>query len=230
MKCSFELPVRHINQLKEHQDYDFTLAHLVLQSEEYRAAYGAGNVMDNGYYELGEPLELRELSRAVKLGRPRVVISPDWHDNPTMTLRAYRDAVAFLDCEVAGVVVGTTIEDMLMCYREYAKQGTDIICLPFRLERLGLLKYLAEHNELDKEKWYHFLGLRSMKELNDIKAYGLKYSSIDTSKPIKAAIHRKNITDDLRGLGRLDMNAQLDNETLERCRFNMDRFREEAQK
>ena len=69
-----------------------------------------------------------------------------------------------------------------------------------------------------------------MSELLEIKTFGLEFTSVDTSKPIKAAIYQKSITDNLRGLGRIDLNATLDKETLERCKFNMDRFREEAQR
>jgi hypothetical protein len=231
MKCSFEIPTKHIKVLKEHQEYDFVLAQVWLKDPAYRQAYTSkGMVMDNGAFELGEPLELKECIRIVRAAKPAVFISPDWLEDRDRTCKTWRDADAALDTEVAGVVVGTDVPDMLRCFEYYLEQQTQIICLPFKKPRLTFLAKAAELKLLDQEHWYHFLGLNSMEELKAIKTYKLTNTSIDTSKPIKAALHGKTIHDDLTGLGKIDLDVEMSDEQVEQAAFQMDRFREEAQR
>jgi len=230
MKCSFEIPTAHVKVLKEHQEYDFTLAHMWLSSEPYRVAYGPGSVMDNGMFELGTPLEIPELSRAVRLARPSVVIAPDYKGDATRTRNAWKDASAKFDCEVAGVIQGANVQEMVDLFQWYRNQACEIICFPFRTPRVEVLKMIAARGWFDGDTtWYHFLGLNSMEELHTLKSFHLQHSSVDTSKPIKAAIFQKDIHSDLKALGRIDLEATYDTETVEKMRFNMDRFREEAQ-
>jgi hypothetical protein len=229
MKCSFEIPTKHIRQLKEHQDYDFVLAHIWLNDPIYRGSYTSDMVMDNGAYELGEPLELKDCIRIVRAARPKVFISPDWIDDRQRTCKTYKDTDAALDCEVAGVVVGSDISEMLRCFEFYLEQAVEIICIPFRKPRLEFLHKASELKLLNPDRWYHFLGLNSMEELKVIKSYKLPNTSIDTSKPIKAALHGKTIHDDLRGLGKLDHSLELSDEVVQAASFQMDRFREIAQ-
>lgn len=228
MKCSFEIPTAHVIALKEHQEYDFVLAHMWMTDPVYRQSYLRGMVMDNGAYELGQPMELKDLMRVCKAARPTVMIAPDWIDNADRTMKAYNAASAALDCEVAGVVVGN-IDEQLDCLDYYLHHAVEIICVPFRLDRLAFLQEATKRGLLSGDRWYHFLGLKSMDELREIKRFGLPNTSVDTSKPIKAAIHSKTIHDDLRGLGKLDMSATYGPETVERMAFQMDRFREIAQ-
>ena len=231
MKCSFEIPTAHAKVLRSHQDYDFTLAHMWLRSEPYRAAYDYGSVMDNGMYELGTPLELADLKRAVSLARPTVAIAPDYSGDTQRTFAAWRDASSLFDCEVAGVLQGSSVAELVDLFKRYRDQACEIICYPFRTPRIEVLKTLAAQGELDKshEIWHHFLGLHSMSELQALKAFHLIHTSIDTSKPIKAAIHNKDIHSDLKGLGRIDLEATYDVETVDRMVFNANRFREIAQ-
>lgn len=228
IKASFEIPTAHIMTLKEHQDYDFTLAHLALSSELYRRSYGEGNVMDNGQYELEEPLKMDDLRRAAKLIKPRVVISPDfWGEPIQLTLEAHKIATQILDCEVAGVVVGETVEEMEECYRKYKTLGTEIICWPFRKDRLTVLKALQVKGDLDPDKWNHFLGFKGLEELTELKKFGFEFASIDTSEPVKAAVFDYPVFEN-RKVGKLDHEMIMTKEQLERARFNMDRFREEC--
>lgn len=230
MKCSFEIPTAHVKILKEHQEYDFTLAHMWLQSEAYRVAYGPGSVMDNGMFELGEPLEPNQLERAVRLAKPSVVIAPDFRGDAPRTRDAWKGASAKFDCEVAGVIQGSTVAEMVELYRYYREQACEIICFPFRTPRVEVLKTIAARGWFDGDStWYHFLGLNSMEELEILKSFKLQNSSVDTSKPIKAAIYHQDIHATLRGHGRIDLEAVYDTEVVEKMRFNMDRFREIAQ-
>src|SRR5262245_44665464 len=124
MKVAFELPYKHIKKLKNYQDYNFLLAHKVLDSPEYRNDYGVGGgVMDNSQYELGEPLEIRQLHLAYRMMNPDVVIAPDWLGDREKTVRSYKEAATLLEGEVAGVVQGENTLDMLKCYGELLKQG-----------------------------------------------------------------------------------------------------------
>ena len=231
MKCSFEIPTTHVRALKECQDYDFTLAHMWLHSEPYRVAYGYGSVMDNGMFELGSPLELKDLLRAVRLSRPSVVIAPDYLGDAQRTFNAWRDASSLFDCEVAGVLQGQNVGELVDLYKRYRDQACEIICFPFRTPRVEVLKTIGAQGLFDKgdETWYHFLGLNSMSELDVLKSFHLKSVSVDTSKPIKAAIYHQDIHAQLRGHGRIDMEATYDDETVELMKFNMIRFREVAQ-
>lgn len=230
MKCSFEIPTAHIKELKEHQEYDFVLAHMWLEDAQYRASYNSGMVMDNGAYELGEPLEVKTLHRVVRAARPTVMIAPDWLDDKDRTLNAWKECSLMFECEVAGVVVGKTLDEMIDCYKQYTMYGTEIICLPFRLNRVELLTQLEELKIIQRERWHHFLGLKHMEELQQLKSFKLPLQSVDTSKPLKAAIFGKTIYDNLQGLGKIDLGVEYEQEVVERMRFQMDRFREEAQR
>jgi len=231
MKCSFEIPTAHIKELREYTDYDFTLAHMWLSSEPYRTAYPYGSVMDNGMFELGSPLEFKDLQRAVKLAKPSVVIAPDHVGDASRTYADWREASSAFDCEVAGVLQGSTVAEMVDLYKRYRDQACEIICLPFRTPRVEVLKTIGAQGLFDKDDntWHHFLGINSMDELHVLKSFRLKYSSVDTSKPIKAAIHQQDINSHLRGHGRIDMEAVYGTDVVERMKFNMQRFREIAQ-
>lgn len=200
MKCAFELPTKHIKELREVQDFNFLLAHKVLESAEYRQAYGTGGLLDNSQYELGEPMDLRRLRMAEQLMQPEMVIAPDWLGDRDKTVYAYREASALLHSDVAGVVQGTDILDMMKCYSELLKESCPFICLPFRLARTDLMSIIVRENLLKTDVWYHFLGLKSMDELREIMDLNLPYVSIDTSKPIKAAIHGLDLEDNLRNI------------------------------
>lgn len=201
-----------------------------LHSESYRAAYGAGSVMDNGMFELGEPLELDQLGRAVRLAKPSVVVAPDFRGDAERTRTAWKNASAKFDCEVAGVIQGANVGEMLDLYQWYRNQACEIICFPFRTPRVEILKSIAAKGWFDGDTtWYHFLGLNSMDELEVLKSFKLQNSSVDTSKPIKAAIFHKDIHSDLKGLGRIDLEAVYDDEVVQKMRFNMDSFRQTAQ-
>jgi hypothetical protein len=230
MKVSFEIPVSGIMKLKGHQDYDFTLAHMALTNEHYRMSYGEGNVMDNGMYELDSPMSVQDLMRAVKLIKPGVMISPDFPTERRMTLEAHKICVKMFDCEVAGVICGENLEDRVQCYEDYLKLGTNIICVPFRYMRREFMIAIKEAGLLmtkpDTEIWYHYLGLVDMSELQFLLDLNLPWCSIDTSKPIKAAIHDKNIYDDLRGLGKIDLMMDMDERLIDKCVFQMERFRD----
>lgn len=210
MKVAFELPYKHIKKLKNYQDYNFLLAHKVLDDPQYRADYGVGaGVLDNSQYELGEPLEIRQLHMATRLCQPDVVIAPDWLGDREKTVRSYKEASALIEGEVAGVVQGENTLDMLKCYGELLKQGCVFICLPFRLNRVELMELVVQQNLMSPNVWYHFLGLKSLKELRAILALGLgPNTSIDTSKPIKAALYNKSMYDNLRNHN-IDWDRQL---------------------
>lgn len=223
MKVAFELPYRHIRRLKVHQDFNFLLAHKVLDDAAYRQEYGDGGVLDNGQYELGEPLDIRRLHIAERMCKPEMVIAPDWLGERERTMAAYKEASTLLTSEVGGVVQGKDILDMLKCYGELLKEGCHYICLPFRLERVELMQLITTQKLLSEDVWYHFLGLKSMAELRQILALDMPYTSIDTSKPIKAALHNKDLDDDLRGLS-VPWSSVLSAEQVDACEDKMKEF------
>lgn len=229
MKSSFEIPIPHIKQLKANQDFDFTLAQHWITSELYRSSYDPGSVMDNGAYETGQPMEIRDLRRAASLARPSVVIAPDWINDNKRTRAAYKQAMPAFDCEVAAVVCGPTVEDMCDDVKYYLDQSVDILAFPFRLDRLACIT-IMEYELKESDVWIHLLGAKSLGEVQAIRTLVKDFNtSVDTSKPIKAAIYEKGVYDDLRGYGHLVLQDRLDEATLHRCVFNMNRWRSEVQ-
>ena len=213
MELTLEIPIPHLEYFLPLTDFPFGLAQLVLDdgykgAQAYRALY-EGCLLDNGLYELGEPLPLKDLVKAAEIVKPVAVIAPDWMGNMTKTLHVTEQLVKIKEkgnypWSVGGVVQGRNIGERLSCYMALLSLGCEPVCFPFRTPRLTTIEVVHHIFGFRKDKWYHLLGLSDFRELK------LKHEgrwSVDTSKPFKG-LYFGEMTG-IRGHGKLDVHKKL---------------------
>lgn len=180
MKFSFEVPIPHLEDFEDLQDFHFVLPQL-LEDPRYRSFLLEHRDkelwMDNGYNELGRPYPVHRLVQLAKElerdGREvNYIISPDSLD---WNLPQFLDAMYSLIREwdkskICGVVLGPTWKTA------YEELGITKMAIPYEV-RPGLFSL----GELTK---MHFLALRSPEEL-----LYLNPASVDTAMPIKLAVY-----------------------------------------
>ncbi|MHA1632705.1 MAG: hypothetical protein ACTSXC_07880 [Candidatus Freyarchaeota archaeon] len=210
MELSLEIPTPHIEDFLPLTDFAFGLAQLYLRSDypnagKYQKLYQRC-LLDNGMYELGEPLPIDELVHAVWYCNPVSVIAPDWMDRMSKTIDAAFELRGALrgECSVGAVVQGKNLDERLECFRILQTNGFSPICFPFRTPRDQTIGHLALEHRFRDNEWYHLLGLQHLRELR------WKFPgrwSVDTGKPFKGYWLDK--VKNIRGLGRLDLFKEL---------------------
>jgi hypothetical protein len=228
LRLAFEIPTAHMEELRDVADFGFYLAHLALSDDTYRRATYPGGLLDNGQFELDEPMDLPRLVQAARLVRPAYCVQPDWLGDRARTCAAFDEADSVLPCEVAAVAQGESAEDLARAIRYYYAKSAGVICLPFRRPRLDAIQLMQDAGDFRPEVWYHFLGLVSMEEYEKILGLRLPSASLDTSKPVKAALAGKDMREDLRGMGKLDYARVMTEDELARAAFNMAMMRKMA--
>lgn len=124
MELSFELPTKHLKDLAEHNDYNFTLAHLV-SDEQYLTHYRECNkytICDNSAFELAVPLSAPEVFKAASLLKSQEVVAPDAFGSGRNTIQATEDFLKYMEdaghrgkFRVMGVVQGANVPDWVSC-------------------------------------------------------------------------------------------------------------------
>lgn len=227
MKIAMEIPLRHLEELSEHCDYDFAIAHLVLKfgpHSEYvkfykkQAERGREVWMDNGFHELGYALPLPDLLKAAKIIHPTHFVAVEIARDPIKThahvLEAAREiSKRRLPYKLVGTWQGT--RPALRRLEEIC----DVVALPFRRPRQTVVTSENSRN-------YHFFGIRTLDELRETPP-----RSIDTSAPIKYALYGEDMTRRERRLRTplLDYNLRLPDLLLERVVKNINLLRSVVQ-
>jgi hypothetical protein len=200
IRFTTEAPPCLLPELRPLTDLDFALAHKVLTDSVYTEFYanrpvGRELILDNSVHELGEPLLSADLLRASKLVHADFVIAPDRIDDPEWTLEQYtllRRTAYTTDAEVVGVLCGDTpeIRSRLLDVMWWS----DMLCLPYRKPRLEWWEELPRLRSR-----IHLLGVSTLDELRSWTQIARDYPdtefSIDTAKPIKAALLGRRFDD-----------------------------------
>lgn len=149
-------------------------------------------MLDNGTYELGQPMnfdELLELAHRMKVDE---VVLPDVMKNRGATMRLTLDSVGFKPkrMKFAAVPQGHNLASFVECYRDFAKvDNIDVLCFPIWLEKDFHARPQVIHYLWKKKYWapkeHHLIGLDRLSELF-CYTYGL-IRSVDTSLPFSAA-------------------------------------------
>jgi len=207
MELSLEIPTPHIEEFLPLTDLPFGLAQLTFKDPAYRWKM-QGCLLDNGMYELGEPLPVDKLVAAAESGiAPVAVIALDWEDDYDKTLQAAYD---FLKASkdrpwtVGALVQGKDLEERMECFYALRSMHYRPIGFPFRSPREETIERLRLEGMFDENAWYHLFGLRNNNELK-WKLPGRW--TLDTGKPFKGFRMDK---EPIRGHGRLDLQKQLD--------------------
>jgi hypothetical protein len=183
---SFEVPLYHLEDFEDLQDFHFILVQL-LQNRDYRSFYQAERNkglktlwLDNGFNEVGQPLGVEALAHWAEEMRMDKVICPD---HPNWTRKEFWEAYDRMSIYLPGdklIMVTSSRKEW-----HYFHQVRDVgyFAVPYRA-RVGWEG--AQEWLLDT----HFLGLNSILEL--LKWYP---NSCDTSMPIKLALQDKTLSD-----------------------------------
>lgn len=209
---ALEIPIALLDDIFPLTDIGFSLAHMILQNEEYRKFYkGKNHIMDNSMYELGQPMEYDDLLNAVLESRPTTIIAPDWMNEAQMTSEAglmmqshIMDVQKEVRPDVGIVIQGSGLEERMSFFKWAQMNKFNPICFPFRLRegRQTLIGSLAASNAFRSDEWYHLMGLNATYELGAVKKLPGRWS-VDTGKPCKPGLDMKH--DDWRGKGKLDI-------------------------
>lgn len=150
-------------------------------------------MLDNGTYELGEPMDIEDLLALANDLQANEIVLPDVMRNrkwtSSLTMHAVR-SIKPVGMKFAAVPQGTTPADFVECYRDFAKvPEIDVLCFPIWLEkefsaRPQVVHYLLRKGYWAEDKEHHLIGLDSLSELY---LYGGVIRSVDTSLPFSAA-------------------------------------------
>ncbi len=190
-KFSFEVPIAHLNDFNEYQDFHFSLSYLCRQSEPYLTFYqeqieeGLKTVwMDNGYNEHLRADGPLILIRTAQELRPHLIICPD---SPKWSTQKIQDAFYRMMNLIERTALQSTLmvvvrdEQMLNYVRNHGARK-------FAVSHWISSRAEGHYNDIHWAQKCHFLGMNSPKELCELKP-----PSCDTTLPIKLAMQGKTL-------------------------------------
>lgn len=206
MKLALECRTDMLEMVQPFADFDFCLAHKILEDEQYAEYYKDSSnfrFVDNSVNELGEPLSIDKIKQAFEKVNGTYVIAPDYLNDADKTIQSYLECVkVFPKDKVVGVIQGPTFEDAFRCLRTY---GKGIVSVPYDLcsEKtdppwlMGLRRSLFVTNIPKGQGFFvHLLGFTGVDEFfwyqNDPTVM-----SIDTGIPILLGLQGLDILDPL---------------------------------
>lgn len=206
MKLALECRTDMLDMVQPFADFDFILAHKVLEDEAYAKHYQESDklkIVDNSVNELREPLTLDQVVEVFEKVGGSYLISPDYIDDGNKTIEAYLECIKKVPKEkVLGVVHGPTFQDASRCAAVY---GTGLIVVPFDLCSqlrdppwlMGLRRALFISNVPYMEgRSIHLLGFTSIEEFDWYQSNPMVVS-IDTGAPILLGLNGLDILEPL---------------------------------
>jgi hypothetical protein len=154
--------------------------------------------MDNSMHELGHALLAGDLLRAARKINADTVIAPDRLGEPEWNAESFHSTFDFMGSEFHIGVVMAGRDAMERASYLHSVQEASMLLLPFRENRL---LWFLEQEEWIVSKWkrIHLLGVNTLHELQQFVFHASRYPeidwSIDTAKPIKAAVAGRRIDD-----------------------------------
>ena len=219
IKCAFEVPIAHLTEVEEYQDFYFCIATSLVKYPEmlqYYKTKAKGDkllMLDNGAYEAhakGTPSKIltpKELLELVLEVHPHVVWSPDKLFDRQVTedlseefydlWHKYVIRKGIYDIQLGFIPQGRTADDIIASLTKYGYRYS-WIGLSFLNDRASVLRLLGRR--ILAYPNIHMLGLQDVEEMLLWPRY-IRY--VDTSKPIKAAFLGKMLTKLQRGEGLL---------------------------
>jgi hypothetical protein len=190
--------------------YHLILAHEYIKNTKYKEFYnyrsfvGDNIILDNGAFENNESILLEKLVEITTNLAPTTVIMPDSRFNSKTTLERTALAVkAFKNrgVRLMGVPQGNNKEDVLNCYNELLKiQEIDSIGIYEEIgdvtglgTRADFCEYLEKHNLVEKNIYYHALGMEE-NLANAVKLNKFRWlEGIDSAKPIVYGLNNLSV-------------------------------------
>lgn len=212
MQLALECPVSMLDMVQPFADFDWVLAHEVLNNETYKEYYkntGKVKFLDSSVNELGQPLSVEDMKKAdEELGGNCVIVSPDWIGDTNKTLEGLNKALEAFGWEkVVPVVQGSTFQDVDYCltsiFNSAPKDQGGTIAIPYDIcsrkeevpDIMALRRAMVVMN-IPRPWRIHLLGFVS---LHEFYWYGGRPNvvSIDTGAPILLGLEGKDILDPL---------------------------------
>lgn len=227
MKIAHEAPLSIFDQVQKLTDYDYCLAHLFDENEEYRnkfldaKAKGREIILDTSVFELGEAFDQVKYVEIIKQLQPTYYIVPDVLEDASRTcynMNTWIFNTKGLPGKRIAVVQGKTYEELIECYKLLAI-GADMIAISFDYSyylhdqstrnlrnefrymegRIRFVKRLLGSPQYKHNpKPIHLLGCFLPQEFESYKNISAIHS-LDTSNPIVHGM--KHITYSSSGLG-----------------------------
>ena len=232
MKIALECPTSLLGDIQPLADFDWILAHLVLQDKEYADYYSKSErfkVLDNSVNELLTPCTLEELGEAARIVSPNLVVAPDYLGSASATRIALKRTVELFGIEkVYPVVQGSSMDSVLDCLDYFLKLGLERVAVPYDTlssredkpegmasRRQEVVRHIISRVPIGFH--IHLLGFNTIEELGQHNRGWVR--SIDTGVPIMMGLQGK----------RLDLDRLLDKKepTLDRMKASwVDRERD----
>ena len=224
-KFSFEVPIKHLRDFQDLQDYHFTLSILYKNLDYWRyiqqvADEGLSTLwLDNSFNETFQADEVKSLVNLyTRFPFTRVVCPDDFNWTKEQQSRAFLELIE----SMSESKVLLPVANMEMCY--YLElQGVQHFAVSYWVRGKNFT-----YEELNQIPNIHFLGLLTIDELTAIEPI-----SCDTSMPVKIAMQGKTLdewisegcphinTKDLGFQGSSFFDATLDDWTVDLARRNI---------
>ena len=182
VKFSFEVPLHHLKDFEEDQDFLFTLS-ILYQYKEYREYVRNSNLelwIDNSYNETQEADSRETLRRLYEEYNPRYVIAPDSPHWPVEQLRT----------EFLRTAERIPRDRLILVIPDYRHYQVLRHLQPARWAVSYWVRRLWHDDELTQLPNPHFLGMLDHAELSYLKPL-----TCDTSIPIKLGMMHMSFKD-----------------------------------
>lgn len=222
IQLGLEVPTAHLDSMVGLVDWFFCIATECHKDQAYydwhvHRPNAAKVMLDNGMYEEGKPMDIRDLLHLAECIQPEVVFAPDQVGDAKLTLDMTQEFIARVKASKAlpntkvGVIPqGKDPEEIVSCYRAMMRKGL-IQGNPVGISFLNDRDAVASLMPWDPKIWYHYLGLYNTTE---IASWPEAITSMDTVKPIKGAYHNYRVEDTPRGLGKWNTRMEVQNTSL----------------
>ena len=190
MQLALECPTSYLHRINPLTDFNFLLAHLVLEDPLYLQYFQSmeGNrftVLDNSVNELGKPCSIKDMQKAAEFIKPNKIIPPE-------SLKKGIDLWGH--SKIIPVIQGINLEDVYRCAKvTIGELGFKTISLPYdiTLGKTHSLSQLATSRQrivIHLMEEYpglkiHLLGFNTFEEIDFYKDYSNNVVSIDTGSP-----------------------------------------------
>ena len=258
MQIAHECPLVLMEDSRDWTDYDYALAHLFKSNKQYYQYFvdslklGRTVIMDNGVFETGTPMPLKELAHWVDKLQPTEYIISDVLENNVQTIEncekwcsLYKDR--FSSSISIGVAQGQNYNDFIWCYNQLVGL-VDKIAISFdykwyrelaphpnqyvswMLGRVLLVNRMIQDGVLATSIPHHFLGVSLPIEGKFYNQYQW-LESLDTSSPVVHGIlgitYEKNFGLYHKESQHLDkiIDCVLTEEQMNRISYNVHEFR-----
>jgi len=178
IKFSFEVPLAHLHDFHELQDYHFALSFLFHNEEYVRYMKECSNngdylVIDNSFNELKRAEPLSKLTAIYEEYSADAIVCPDADEfKAEEQITSYESAVEALGRQAVYAVARWPEE-----FKQLEERSPSVTAVPYEYRMFLPLNELP-HGRL------HFLGLNNISEVLTFRPV-----SVDTSMPVKLIFH-----------------------------------------